>query len=117
MRIPDFDEPEPDLAIVRGSKGEYFRLKRPPEPSEVALVIEVAESSLQRDRTEKLRAYAHGRIATYWIVNLLEGQVEVYTQPEADRYVAVQPFKPGQAVPVVIDGQEIGRVAVADLLP
>ena len=117
VRIPERDEPEPDLAVIRGSARDYVRLKRPPEPSEVALVIEVAGSSLQRDRTEKLRAYAHGVIATYWIVNLVDRQVEVHTQPENDRYVQVTPFKPGQEISVVIDGQEVGRVAVADLLP
>jgi Uma2 family endonuclease len=117
LRILSFDEPEPDFAIVQGSPRDHFRLKRAPEPPEVALVIEVAETSLQRDRTEKLRAYAHGGIPTYWIVNLIDRQVEVHTNPENDRYAEVHTFKPGQAIGVVIDGREVGRVEVADLLP
>lgn len=46
LRVSDFDEPEPDLAIVRGSSRTYVRLGRPPEPGEVALVVEVADASL-----------------------------------------------------------------------
>ena len=46
IRIPDFDEPEPDLAVVRGRARDYVALNRPPEGSDVTLVIEIAESSL-----------------------------------------------------------------------
>jgi Uma2 family endonuclease len=117
VRIPNFDEPEPDLAIVRGSSRQYVRLNRPPEPSEVTLVIEVADSRLASDRTEKLRAYAHGGIPTYWIINLVDGRLEVYTQPEGSRYGVCQVLGPGQNVAVLIDGAVVGEIPVADLLP
>jgi Uma2 family endonuclease len=117
VRIPMFDEPEPDLAIVRGSARHYARLKRPPEPAEVTLVIEVADSSLQRDRTDKLTAYAQGGIPTYWIINLVDGQVEVYTRPEGSRYDHCEVLGPGQDVAVLVDGVVVGQIAVADLLP
>jgi Uma2 family endonuclease len=117
VRIPLFDEPEPDLAIVRGRNRDYVRLGRPPEPPEITLVIEVAESSLQRDRTDKLRAYASGGIPTYWIINLIDRQVEVYTQPAGASYGDCQVFGPGQDLPVLVGGVVIGQVAVADLLP
>src|SRR3954447_4202664 len=60
VRIPNFDEPEPDAALVRGSRDDYrYRL---PEPADVALIVEVSESTLDRDRGEKWLAYARGGI-------------------------------------------------------
>ncbi len=53
----------------------------------------------------------------YWIVNLVDRQVEVYTLPYADGYHSRQDFAPGQDIPVVIDGVEAGRIAVTDVLP
>jgi len=115
IRIPDFDEPEPDIAIVRGSIDDYKQ--RHPEPPDVALVIEVSESTLDRDQLEKLPAYARGSIPVYWIVNLVERWVEVYTGPTPGGYTTRQDYPRGQSVPVVIDGGEIGRIAVDDILP
>ncbi len=114
-RIPDFDEPEPDLAVVRGSRKNY-RLRHP-EPPDIALLIKVADASLDRDRGPKLSAYAQGRIPVYWIINLVNRQVEVYTDPGKGTYDRRVDFKPGQDVPVVIDGAEAGRIAVANILP
>ena len=86
-------------------------------PADVALLVEVSESTLDRDQGEKLLAYATGNIPVYWIVNLVDDQVEVYTGPGPAGYRSRQDFKPGQTVPVVIDGHEVGRIAVADILP
>jgi len=114
-RIPDFDEPEPDLAVARGSR-ENYRLRHP-EPPDIGLLVEVADTSLERDRGQKLSAYARGRIPVYWIVNLVDRQVEVYTDPAGDTYNCRVDFKDGQEVPIIIDGTEIGRIAVARILP
>ena len=59
IRIPDFDEPEPDVAVLRGSAEDYRN--RIPDASDVALLIEVAETTLDRDRGKKLAAYAEER--------------------------------------------------------
>jgi Uma2 family endonuclease len=115
VRIPDFDEPEPDLAVLRGSAADY-RI-RIPDASDVAMLIEVAETSLYRDRGEKLTAYAKGGIAVYWIVNLIDRQVEVYTGPGSAGYASRVDFIPGQLVPVVINGVDVGQIAVSDILP
>ena len=72
---------------------------------------------LATDRGEKLRAYAKAAIPIYWIVNLVNRQVEVYTGPEVDDYATRQDFLPGQQVPLVIDGQQLGQVAVDGILP
>ena len=115
VRIPEYNEPEPDIAIVRGNDDDYKH--RTPDPADVALLVEVSESTLDRDQGEKLSAYATGNIPVYWIVNLVDNQVEVYTGPGPGGYRSRQDFKPGQTVPVVIDGHEVGRIAVADILP
>jgi len=115
VRIPDFDEPEPDIAVVRGPREAYRG--RIPEPKDLALLVEVAETTLERDRGPKLSAYAKGGIPVYWIVDLVDGQVELYSDPASERYRSVQIFKPGQEVSVVINGVEVGRIAVADILP
>jgi Uma2 family endonuclease len=81
------------------------------------LLVEAADTSLDRDRGVKKMAYARGRIPVYWIINLVDRQVEVYSDPRRGQYRSTQVFEPGQDVPVVIDGVEVGRIAVADLLP
>ena len=83
VRIPEYNEPEPDIAIVRGSDDDYKH--RTPGPADVALLAKVSESTLDRDQGEKLLAYAQGGIAVYWIVNLVEGKIEVYSGPRRDR--------------------------------
>src|SRR5438270_1483781 len=72
-------EPEPDIAVVRGPKRDY--LTRHPGPVDMVLVVEVSDSSLPRDRTIKVRIYAAAAVPVYWIINLVDQQVEVYTDP------------------------------------
>src|SRR5262249_30174323 len=115
VRIPDFDEPAPDLAILRGSDEDFEA--RTPEAVNVGLGIEVSESTLDRDRGEKLLAYAKGGIPVYWIVNLVDRQIEVYTNPGPAGYASRVDFRPGQEVPVVIGGIEVGRIHVDAILP
>ena len=117
VRIPDHDEPEPDIAVVRGADTAYR--DHHPGPGDIPLVVEVADSSLTWDRTEKLSIYAHAGISVYWIINLIDGQVEVYNDPNqvVGRYATQIDYKAGQDVPVIIDGQVVGQIAVADLIP
>jgi Uma2 family endonuclease len=64
-----------------------------------------------------VRVYGASQIPVYWIVDLVDRQIEVYTIPYADGYHARRDFAPDQDVPVVIDGVEVGRIPVANLLP
>lgn len=75
-------EPEPDIAWV--DQKDYSN--RHPEPSEIRLIIEVAESSLDDDRGYKLAVYAEAGIAEYWIANLIDEQIEVYRKPVGRDY-------------------------------
>ncbi len=115
VRIPGrAGMPEPDISVVRGRSRDYIEQ---PEAGDVPLVVEVAEKSLTFDRTEKQTAYAGGGIPVYWIVNLVDRQVEVYSDPGPDGYRTREVFAPGMNVPIVIDGTVIGHVAVNDILP
>ncbi len=103
------------MAIVRGDAEDY--LDHDVTASDVALVIEIAESSLSIDQKDMARVYSESGIPVYWIVNLVDHQVEVYTAPGPDGYQSSEILKPGQDVVVLIDGVEAGRIAVADILP
>ncbi|HKI37917.1 MAG TPA: Uma2 family endonuclease [Gemmataceae bacterium] len=112
-------EPEPDVVVVPSPASLYYT--RHPEPHEIAVVIEVAESSLARDRGEKCRSYARACIVCYWIINLVHRQVEVYTDPTGPTgipsYRQRIDYGPTDSVPLVIAGQQVGLIPVADLLP
>jgi Uma2 family endonuclease len=115
IRIPDFDEPRPDVAVVRGDH-ERYRANHP-GPADVVHLIEVSETSLDRDKGKKLLIYARSGVRHYWIVNLVDRQIEVYTNPGPDGYQSSEFLKAGQDIAVSIDGVEAGRIAVADILP
>ena len=72
--------PEPDGVVARGTSDDDDVFH--PPAADVCLVIEVADSTLARDRTIKLRSYARAGIPVYWIVNLIDRQLEVYTDPD-----------------------------------
>lgn len=80
VEIDDRSEPEPDVVVCKHVPDEYASAH--PTAAQVLLVIEVAESSLAYDRTRKARAYARTGIPCYWIVNLVDRRVEVYTDPD-----------------------------------
>ena len=112
-------EPEPDGMVVAEKIEDYDDLDV--EPSKVPLVIEISEATLKRDRVSKLRSYARAGIACYWIVNLIDRQIEVYTQPNATAepptYAALQIFKPGDVVPLKIGDTAIAEIPVTEILP
>jgi Uma2 family endonuclease len=108
-------EPEPDVVVVRGDITQY---SEPPNAQNIALVIEVADTTLRRDRTTKKRLYARAGIPVYWIVNLTERQIEVYTQPNQDEadYTQHNVYALSDDAPVVIDNNTVAYVSVKNLL-
>jgi Putative restriction endonuclease len=74
-------------------------------------------SSLPADQQDMARVYSASGIAIYWIINLVDQQVEVYSDPGSAGYQSTQIKKPGEEVPVVIDGALVGQIAVSELLP
>ena len=92
----DFSEPEPDLMLL--NPDAHFYKNRHPNASDVLLLIEVSDSTLQFDRTQKLELYAKQGINDYWIVNLNEQRLEVYRQPKADTYQQQQTLLAGEFI-------------------
>lgn len=112
-------EPEPDVRVVRGDRRQY--LDRHPGPQDVGLVVEVSDTSLERDRTLKQGLYARAGIPIYWIANLPADRLEVYTEPSGPTaepgYHRRQDLGLDETVGLELDGTEVGRLAVRDLLP
>jgi Uma2 family endonuclease len=115
----DISEPEPDIALVRGAVPSIATSH--PVPTEIGMLVEVAESSLDHDRTAKGRAYARAGVPIYWIVNLPDRQVEVYTDPTGPvpqpTYRTRRDYTQAETVPLVLDGREIARLPVGEMLP
>ncbi len=106
---PD-SEPEPDLAVVRGTPRDF----RDAHPTTAVLVVEVADTSLGFDR-RKAPVYARHGIPELWIVDLRAGVVEVHREPEGGAYRSVTRLGRGGSVrPLAAPGPAI---AIADLLP
>lgn len=110
-------EPEPDACIIRGIADDYPDSH--PGPSDIALVIEVADSSLRRDRTIKLQTYAAAGITSYWIVNLDARAVEVHSNPNTStaQYSTSKIFAAADAIPLTVEGVTLGSIPVAKILP
>ncbi|MGL6095603.1 MAG: Uma2 family endonuclease, partial [Fimbriiglobus sp.] len=110
ITLPD-SEPEPDLSVAVGPEEQYDA--RNPLPPELVLVVEVADSSLDYDRGEKLEMYAASQIAVYWIVNFPDRRVEVYTDPHSGKsptYRTRTDYAPGESVPVTVAGTILGTI-------
>ena len=81
------------------------------------MVVEVADSSLSRDRGEKRDNYARAGIPVYWIVNLVGRQLEVSSNPTGGAHPPATILGETDSADLVIAGQVVGQIAVANLLP
>lgn len=112
-------EPEPDLAIIRGDIRTAPR--RHPLPTEIGLLIEVADTTLQSDRLRKSEIYGRAGILNYWIINLQDRQVECYSQPTGPiptpGYSQCEIKQPGQRLSLELDGVVLATLDPAEFLP
>jgi len=112
-------EPEPDGAILRGDDTSYDA--RHPSTADIGVVIEVSDTSLAFDRRSKGRIYARAGIPIYWVVNVVDKQIEVYSDPDPaanpPEYRTRQDYRPGDSLPIHLDGAVAGTIPAADLLP
>jgi Uma2 family endonuclease len=86
IQLDDWSEPEPDLAIVRGTVLDYA--DRHPRPSDIELVVEVADSTLKQDCEIKDKLYAQAGIADYWVLDLKNRQLHVFRNPTPTGYTS-----------------------------
>lgn len=111
LALGPHSEPEPDIAVVRGSPRDY----RDAHPQRAELIVEVADATLAYDRGRKLAAYALAGITDYWILDVAAGTLEVCRQPQSDRYLDRQVHRSGDVVAPLAAPHAAS--AVADLLP
>ncbi len=119
MQLPldlgPFSEPEPDLSVVSGGRADYTD-----HPTTALLIVEVSDTSLEYDRRKKASLYARIGIADYWILNLLDRQLEIYRHPVPD---SSQPYGFRYSDVTILRSQELvtpiarpqTKIRVADL--
>ena len=84
VSLGKFSEPEPDLMILKRRKDHY--LTRLPRPKDVYMVVEVSDTTLEKDRKVKAPLYAKAGIPEYWILNVIEKQLELFSNPQNGKY-------------------------------
>lgn len=104
-------EPEPDIAVVPGHFRDYVRA----HPTTAILIVEVADSSLMKDRKLKASLYARAGIPEYWILNLVDWCLEVYRAPKNGVYTSRTILQEGESISP-LSRPEVS-IAVADLFP
>ncbi len=100
VRLDDGSEPEPDVVVLRPRADDYQTAT--PCPSDVLLLIEVADTSLDDDRAIKVPLYAENGIAECWIANLVDRLVEVYRQPRNGGYAEVRREGHGKVLDIAL---------------
>jgi Uma2 family endonuclease len=119
--VGGYSMPEPGASIARGKTRDYP--DKNPSAKDVSLVVEVSDSSVAVDSGDVLQAFAEAAIPVYWVVNIPAGTIDVYSTPSGPcesgipHYADCHRFGPDDEVPLVLDGREVGRIAVKDVLP
>ncbi len=112
IRLDDRNEPQPDFSILR-PRTDFYRTSHA-APADVFFLVEIANSSLRFDRSIKRPLYARAGIPEYWIVNLVDGAVEICREPGQDGYASIKTAGRGEVIePALLPG--IG-IAVSELL-
>jgi Uma2 family endonuclease len=109
--LDDFSEPIPDISNLKWRQDEYA--KAHPRPEDIILLIEVADSSLAKDRAEKIPMYAESGVSESWLINLPEKRIEVYKQPMDGKYQQVELIESNGALQIEAFGLVL---AAKDLL-
>jgi Uma2 family endonuclease len=113
IQLDDFSEPEPDCAIVRGTILDY--VDRHPCPSDIALVVEVADSTLKYDTEVKDKLYAQSGITDYWVLDLKNRQLHVFRNPTPTGYTShLILTEPNQITPIAFPNITLN---LTDILP
>jgi Uma2 family endonuclease len=96
IRLDDYSEPQPDIALLK--RRDDFYKNAHPRPDDVLLIIEVSDSTLEYDRQIKLPLYARAGVGEVWIVNLVDEVIETHAQPSGDSYQTAGRFARGESV-------------------
>jgi Uma2 family endonuclease len=96
IRIERYDEPQPDVALLKPQPDFYASAT--PTPADILLLVEVADTTLRTDLGRKARIYASGGVAEYWVVDLNNRVVYVHRSPARGTYTERQVLAPSQRV-------------------
>lgn len=96
VQLHDYSEPEPDIAVVRADPRYY--VDRHPVPSEIYLIVEVADTTLKKDCGLKAIAYAQAGIADYWVLNINARQLHVFRDPTQEGYQSQEVLSQDQSI-------------------
>jgi Uma2 family endonuclease len=96
IRLDDFSEPQPDIALLRW-RDDFYRHAHP-TPADVLLIIEVGDSTVESDRSYKIPLYAKAGVQEAWVVNLPDETIELYAEPTGSVYQTAKTFKRGEEV-------------------
>lgn len=113
--------PLPDFAVIRGANPlDFAAPERYPTPGDVGLLIEIAVTSLRDDLTMALEQYARAAIPAYWVVDVPGRRILAHAEPRVvdgrGEYARVEIYRPGQSIPLVLDGQEAALIPIDELL-
>ncbi len=118
INISEHSDPEPDVAVIVGKPADY----KIALPKTAALVVEIADTSLTYDRSEKASLYAKANVADYWIVNLKDRRLEIRRRPMKDEsavfgfsYSEIQILTEKDSVAPLAKSE--AEISIADLLP
>lgn len=112
IHIDEYNDPEPDISLLK-SRDDFYEAGHP-NPSDVLLVLEVSDSTLEYDRDVKKGLYAKAGISEFWLVNLIDNTIERYSEPADGRYFQMKIFKQSEMIQAAsIDNLQI---QVSDLI-
>ena len=119
--LDSINAPLPDFAVIRsGDLIGRVDPERYPESGDVGLLIEIAVTSRHEDLTTALEQYARASIPAYWVIDVLGRRILVHADPQIidgrGVYARVETYRPGQSLPLLLDGREAARVPFDDLL-
>jgi Uma2 family endonuclease len=109
--LGDINEPEPDVAVVKGNIRDYLES----HPKTAELIVEISAATLSYDRNTKAKLYARNGIQDYWIVDLKKRRVEVYRLPKADKYQEIMFFNENDEISPLAKPE--AKIKVGELLP
>ena len=113
VRLGTYSEPQPDIAILR-CRDDFYR-RAHPQPEDVLLLIEVADTTVHYDREVKIPLYARHGIPEVWLIDLQQERVEIYLKPSSNGYLQIlRPAKDERITPSLLPGVSI---LIADLWP
>lgn len=107
IQLGKLSMPEPDLTILRGGRHDYAQ--QHPQPIDMLICVELADSSLSFDRNTKKQLYASHNIPEYWIVDLRKLQIEQYQEPdsEGETYNQLHTWKTNEAIQFRVDNTDL----------